>query len=600
MSVDFSAFNTSKMLSSVATAIDTQHTVVRMPLSVATGPVGGTSATVATGSRQQHQQQQQPHPITTTKMGSRRIFSAQFKLQVLDSYRQDSDCKGNQRATARKYGIHRRQIQKWLQGESNLRSSIILNNNNNNSNNNNNANSCNGSQNQNINGKMVASNGTKRLHENVNATKLVISHNTTASIPSNESNVPLDANNGFIAFKQEPNAERAPVSVSFATAMPATAPHTLDSSSAISPAFTPYMRRAIELPSPGHFHDLPLIPTATYDNIFHHHHHHHPTAAAYTFYDYHHHMYAGIPAYLTMPPAPTMTVQSQGIVPPTIRPQSTTELENVKSEFLLQTNNSPIDLSLPVLRQSHSPARLSKPRPFLPLNMPNDDVSHIKIEKGNTSSSGSASGSGSGIDEQKPWDLSRKRRHTDESDEDEGISVHVSVKTSPTPAKVVKLFKPYLLSSDDEDDDAGKKCLPSDASTVTTMPHQIRPSFYDSTSATVRQFQSSSLEIVAAASATTPTATSSSASYWLNHGSPVSGYDSASSTFSACDDIDDRNCDLPMKNSTDVVANAATVAAATVVTATTKYMVPRRHILEKWSHEEDDAYAHQYGLNYHM
>lgn len=61
----------------------------------------------------------------STKMGSRRIFTPQFKLQVLDSYRKDHDCKGNQRATARKYGIHRRQIQKWLQCESNLRSSVM-------------------------------------------------------------------------------------------------------------------------------------------------------------------------------------------------------------------------------------------------------------------------------------------------------------------------------------------------------------------------------------------------------------------------------------------------------------------------------------------
>lgn len=60
----------------------------------------------------------------SAKMGSRRIFTPQFKLQVLESYRNDSDCKGNQRATARKYNIHRRQIQKWLQCESNLRSSV--------------------------------------------------------------------------------------------------------------------------------------------------------------------------------------------------------------------------------------------------------------------------------------------------------------------------------------------------------------------------------------------------------------------------------------------------------------------------------------------
>ncbi|KAG8236573.1 hypothetical protein J437_LFUL015759 [Ladona fulva] len=56
--------------------------------------------------------------------GGRRMFSANFKLRVLDSYRQDPDCKGNQRATARKYGIHRRQIQKWLQVESCLRTAV--------------------------------------------------------------------------------------------------------------------------------------------------------------------------------------------------------------------------------------------------------------------------------------------------------------------------------------------------------------------------------------------------------------------------------------------------------------------------------------------
>lgn len=61
-------------------------------------------------------------------IGSRRIFAPQFKLQVLDSYRNDVDCKGNQRATARKYGIHRRQIQKWLQVENNLRNSVIKSN----------------------------------------------------------------------------------------------------------------------------------------------------------------------------------------------------------------------------------------------------------------------------------------------------------------------------------------------------------------------------------------------------------------------------------------------------------------------------------------
>ncbi|KAK0093213.1 hypothetical protein PV326_014057 [Microctonus aethiopoides] len=72
-----------------------------------------------------HQQQQQRKSVGV--MGSRRIFTAAFKLKVLDSYRNDIDCRGNQRATARKYGIHRRQIQKWLQCEDNLRSSCAEN-----------------------------------------------------------------------------------------------------------------------------------------------------------------------------------------------------------------------------------------------------------------------------------------------------------------------------------------------------------------------------------------------------------------------------------------------------------------------------------------
>ncbi|XP_076675361.1 uncharacterized protein LOC143372730 [Andrena cerasifolii] len=70
-----------------------------------------------------HQQQQQSSRKSVGVMGSRRIFAPAFKLKVLDSYRNDIDCRGNQRATARKYGIHRRQIQKWLQCEDNLRNS---------------------------------------------------------------------------------------------------------------------------------------------------------------------------------------------------------------------------------------------------------------------------------------------------------------------------------------------------------------------------------------------------------------------------------------------------------------------------------------------
>lgn len=45
---------------------------------------------------------------------TRRIFSSAFKQSVLEAYGSDPECIGNQRATARKFGIHRRQVQKWL------------------------------------------------------------------------------------------------------------------------------------------------------------------------------------------------------------------------------------------------------------------------------------------------------------------------------------------------------------------------------------------------------------------------------------------------------------------------------------------------------
>lgn len=71
---------------------------------------------------QQHQQQNMRKSVGV--MGTRRIFTTAFKIKVLDSYRHDKDCRQNQRATARKYGIHRRQIQKWLQCEEQLRNSV--------------------------------------------------------------------------------------------------------------------------------------------------------------------------------------------------------------------------------------------------------------------------------------------------------------------------------------------------------------------------------------------------------------------------------------------------------------------------------------------
>ena len=55
---------------------------------------------------------------------NRRSYSLEFKVAVLDSYYNDSQTKLNQRKTALKYGVNRRQIQKWLAQEDTLRGSV--------------------------------------------------------------------------------------------------------------------------------------------------------------------------------------------------------------------------------------------------------------------------------------------------------------------------------------------------------------------------------------------------------------------------------------------------------------------------------------------
>jgi len=55
---------------------------------------------------------------------NRRSYSLEFKVAVLDSYYHDPETRLNQRKTALKYGVNRRQIQKWLAQEETLRGSV--------------------------------------------------------------------------------------------------------------------------------------------------------------------------------------------------------------------------------------------------------------------------------------------------------------------------------------------------------------------------------------------------------------------------------------------------------------------------------------------
>lgn len=58
---------------------------------------------------------------TSPPLKQRQSYSLDFKLSAIECYYQDSVCRGNQRAVASKYNIHRRQVQKWLQQEEELR-----------------------------------------------------------------------------------------------------------------------------------------------------------------------------------------------------------------------------------------------------------------------------------------------------------------------------------------------------------------------------------------------------------------------------------------------------------------------------------------------
>merc|ERR1719384_2567102 len=67
-------------------------------------------------------------PVVTSQGGpakrNRRSYSLEFKVAVLDSFYNDTETRLNQRKTAIKYGVNRRQIQKWLAQEETLRGSV--------------------------------------------------------------------------------------------------------------------------------------------------------------------------------------------------------------------------------------------------------------------------------------------------------------------------------------------------------------------------------------------------------------------------------------------------------------------------------------------
>jgi len=92
------------------------------------GPIlGGELCQPIIGSREQHDDVSNSGLLVAggqPAKRNRRSYSLEFKVAVLDSFYQDPETKLNQRKTAIKYGVNRRQIQKWLAQEDTLRGSV--------------------------------------------------------------------------------------------------------------------------------------------------------------------------------------------------------------------------------------------------------------------------------------------------------------------------------------------------------------------------------------------------------------------------------------------------------------------------------------------
>lgn len=252
---------------------------------------------------------------------------------------------------------------------------------------------------------------------------------------------------------------------------------------------------------------------------------------------------------------------------------------------------TPIDLTTPMRPATSDEDESRMPKPRFPLPLPPVKATYNALDI--RSADAATNGAVAAETAPKPWDLRCTLKRKCDDDLDEGISVHNDEsqpeKSTPPPAKVVKLFKPYLMSSDDDDDDmTGKNSPKSDdkqKDPIIWSTHSV----YDNGNA-ITPFH--------VTGAHSPSASESHghhsmpASYWLNHGSPVSGYDSASSTFSDCN-CNDAQCQTKLAQSpaptvASTFSDDFSVEAPITPTTTTKYMIPRRHILEKWSHEEDD------------
>lgn len=495
-----------------------------------------------------HQHQQHPtehimlgansgasHPSTVTKMGSRRIFTPQFKLQVLDSYRNDSDCKGNQRATARKYGIHRRQIQKWLQCETNLRSTVSSGNN-----------DCNSTSGNKIGASEVKSNGQNQHHITSTTTTTITSATTTNGnqqqqqqphLSNNTNSVAQESldkvsrhsvelcnkpNNGFLSpvrshlleyttpVAYESQQQQQHVVQSPSASLPSCSPvftslvgnvggsNNLNGANAVIPYdLRDYYPHYLVTPSPHHqlqyAHHDDLMSTTTL----------HP------------------PHYMDIGTTPQAVYTTYGYEMPSVivAPSATPP----PSAMDLSMHGRQRDVNCERKQITQMPATW-----HVPQRTQNPAANSLRVSPVTTT-------------DENAWDLSARKRKCDGSGD---------TKTGATPPKVVKLFKPYLLSDDDDDFDVvaneeNKKftkhrqqhdpIIWSNYTTSLSSPTSYDPSNYTSSSMScsppITDLNNNNLAINSGRCSTSLPSPHYDAAYhpMASYGSPVSGYDTASS-----------------------------------------------------------------------
>lgn len=416
-----------------------------------------------------------PARPAATKMGSRRIFTPQFKLQVLESYRNDNDCKGNQRATARKYGIHRRQIQKWLQVENNLRS-VVANSANHHQFHNNNNSTKQILLNNNNNSEMmkmiststdtaitrhrvvVGSSSNNTMHKNSSATKYM---NKTHQY-NNSAN--LTNIGGFISPVLSYGCDQPAISFTHHRMAPTPSSAQQHYESYESSSSASLSSPLQSSPNLSHY-----TPTATITNTCNNLMLSRNGNSSSPVHLSHHHPYPQVPAFVSPPPSalnsyhigiikpePHLPVAPHHLLPtsshfigdphyypapvpsatplpmplyPTMSPRLTKTCHDSSDLQLKQIVESAIDLSMPMHQKriisSNKYAESRTPSPY--------DAKWVNV---NTNTASNAT-------ESDAIDLTcKKRKHSCDEDDNNNAT---------PPAKVPKLFKPYLLDNDDDE-----------------------------------------------------------------------------------------------------------------------------------------------------